>query len=169
VSGYPFTIETLGEHDRSGFSCGVEPLDRYLQSQVGQDIRRRVTACYVAIDTMTGTLAGYYTLSAADVALSGLPEGVARKLPRYPSVPVARIGRLAIGTAHQGRKLGAAMLVNAAARAARSEVAVFAVLVDAKDDRAEAFYRHHGFSALGSTGRQLIAPIATFRGLLQGP
>ena len=166
MSTPPFRIEALGLHDRSGFSCGVEPLDSYVRNQVGQDIRRRVAACYVAVETATGRMAGYYTLSAADVALTEIPSDLVRRLPRYPSIPVARIGRLAVDTAFQGGKLGAALLFNAATRAARSEIAVFGLLVDAKDDRAEAFYRHHGFLRFGADGRQMMAAIATFRALL---
>jgi hypothetical protein len=41
-------------------------------------------------------------------------------------------------------------------RARRSELAVFAVAVDAKDDQAESFYRHHGFIGFGSAPRQLF-------------
>jgi GNAT superfamily N-acetyltransferase len=157
----PYRIEALGpHHDRATFACGVPALDRYLREQAAQDMRRRVTACYLAVETGTGQVAGYYTLAAAGIPLGDLPEPLAKRLPRYPSVPVARLGRLAVGQAHQGRQLGAALLWDAATRAARSEVAVFALVVDAKDDQAEAFYRHHGFLAFGSLARQLILPLA---------
>jgi predicted GNAT family N-acyltransferase len=88
-----------------------------------------------------------------------MPVQLAKRLPRYPSVPVARLGRLAIALAYQGRKLGGALLWDAIARAGRSEVAVYAVVVDAKDERAESFYRHHGFVAFGKTSRTLILPV----------
>jgi len=89
-------------------------------------------------------------------------EAMAKRLPRYPTVPVARLGRLAVDGEYRGQKLGAALLWDAAARAARSEMAVFALLVDAKDDQAEAFYRHPGFVPFGSATRQLVLPVATF-------
>jgi ribosomal protein S18 acetylase RimI-like enzyme len=167
VSTYPFVVEPLGKQDRSAFSCGVEALDRYFHTQVTQDMRRQFAACYVAIDVATGVCAGYYTLSAADVLVTDLSSEMARKLPRYPAVPVARLGRLAIHRAFQGRKLGSALLFNAALRAARSEVAVFALIVDAKDENAAAFYRHHGFQSFGSVPRQLVAPIATFKQVIR--
>ena len=66
-------------------------------------------------------------------------------------MPIARLGRLAVDSAYLGRQLGATLLWDAAMRAVRSEVAVFALAVDAKDDRAEAFYLHHGFTAFGSS------------------
>ena len=49
--------------DRSGFNSGSPALDRHFISQVTQDIRRRVTACFVASHSTSGELAGYYTLA----------------------------------------------------------------------------------------------------------
>jgi ribosomal protein S18 acetylase RimI-like enzyme len=157
----PFPVEALGSHhDRKAFSSGVEPLDRYFREQVTQDMRRRATACYVAVDAASGKVAGYYTLAAGGVPLAEMPDALAKRLPRYPSVPVARLGRLAVDTTYRGRQFGAMLLWDAAMRAARSEMAVFALVVDAKDDQAEAFYRYHDFVAFGP--RQLIYPLANF-------
>jgi GNAT superfamily N-acetyltransferase len=156
----PFAIEALcPDHARTGFRSGVEALDRYFREQVTQDLRRRVTACYVAIEVGTGRVAGYYTLAAGGVLLAEMPEQIAKRLPRYPSVPVARLGRLAVDQVYRGRKLGAVLLWDAVMRALRSEVAVFALMVDAKDDQAEAFYRHHGFATFGGLPRQLLLPL----------
>lgn len=158
-----FLIEPLGpRHDRAGFSSGVEALDRYLQKQATQDVRRRVTACYVAVEATETRIAGYYTLAAGGVPLTDLPEPLAKRLPRYPSVPVARLGRLAVDQTYRGRKLGSALLWDAGTRALRAELVAFALVVDAKDDQAEAFYRHHGFVAFGRQARQLVLPLATF-------
>lgn len=159
----PFRLEPLGpSHERGGFSCGVALLDQYFTSQASQDVRRRVSACYAAVEVRSGTVAGFYTLAAGSVPLSDLPPDLTRRLPRYPAVPVARIGRLAIGKAFQGQKLGGALLADAAVRAARSEVAVFALIVDAKDTAAAEFYRHHGFEPIGGNDRQLIVPLKRF-------
>ncbi len=163
-----FSIEVLGSgHDRAGFSCGIAALDAYFQQQVTQDVRRRASACYVAVEAaMTpgeaGKIAGYYTLAAGGVPLTDLPPALVKRLPRYPSVPVARMGRLAVDQAFQGRKLGAALLADAVLRSARSEVAVYALVADAKDAAAERFYRHHGFERYGEVPRQFILPLARF-------
>lgn len=152
-----FTIETLAsEHDRPAFSSGVEPLDKYFREQVGQDVRRRVTACYVATEITTSRIAGYYTLAAGSIPLADVPEQLAKRLPRYQTVPVARIGRLAVHLDYRGQKLGGALLWDAMMRTIRSEVAVFALVVDAKDDQAVSFYRHHGFVEFGSLSNKLI-------------
>ncbi len=158
-----FHLEPLGPgHDRNAFSCGVEALDRYLSSQAGQDIKRRVSACYVALELTSGKVAGYYTLAAGSVPLSDLAPALTKRLPRYRSVPVARVGRMAIDMAFQGQKLGGALLADAAVRAARSEAAVFALIVDAKDGGAAVFYRHHGFEPFGGNPLQLIVPLQRF-------
>jgi GNAT superfamily N-acetyltransferase len=159
----PFLIEPLGtSHDRASFACGVDALDRYFHKQVTQDVRRGVTACFVAVEVSQARIAGYYTLAAAGFPLADMPPALAKRLPRYPSVPVARLGRLAVDQAYRGRKLGSALLWDAVQRFLRSEVAVFALVVDAKDDQAEAFYGHHGFVPFGSQPRQLVLPLASF-------
>jgi len=156
----PFFIEVLTPaHDRTGFVSGVEPLDRYFREQVSQDVRRRVAACYVAVETATRRVVGYYTLAAGSIPLVEVPEPLAKRLPRYGAVPVARLGRLAVELDARGRRLGAALLWDALLRAMRSEVAVFALVVDAKDEQAAAFYRHHGFVAFGSLPRQFVLPL----------
>ena len=157
----PFLIEVLGpDHDRTSFSSGVEALDRYFREQVTQDVRRRTTACYVALDREKAKVAGYYTLAAGGVPLAEMPEALAKKLPRYPFVPVARVGRLAVDQSYRGRRLGGGLLWDAGMRALRSELAVFALVVDAKDEQAASFYQHHGFVAFGSRPRQFVLPLA---------
>jgi ribosomal protein S18 acetylase RimI-like enzyme len=145
--------------DRKHFDSGTEPLDRYLREQVTQDIRRRVAACFVAVDDEQ-RIAGYYTLASASVPLDQLPPATAKKLPRYPSVPAVRMGRLAVDRDFKGQGLGGALLADALQRSARSEIAAYALIVDAKDEPAAAFYRHHGFVALPSAALRLFLPLA---------
>jgi ribosomal protein S18 acetylase RimI-like enzyme len=160
----PFLVEPLGPaHDRAAFRSGVEALDRYFREQASQDVKRRATACFVAIEADSGQVAGYYTLAAAGVPLVDLPDDLVKRLPRYPLVPVARLGRLAVAEPYQGRKLGAALVWDAVARSIRSEVAVAAVVVDAKDEAAESFYRHLGFVALAGAGRRLVLPLSKLK------
>jgi ribosomal protein S18 acetylase RimI-like enzyme len=161
----PFNVEPLSDHhDRAGFMCGLEPLDRYLRQQAGQDAKRRLSSCFVAVDQARSRIAGYYTLSMAGIALADLPADVVRRLPRYPMVPAARLGRLAVDRDYRGRGLGGALLWDALVRVSRSDVAAFALLVDAKDEAAVAFYRHHGFIAFGAMPRTLFLPLASAPG-----
>lgn len=157
----PFSVVPLTVQDRSGFSCSQEALDSYLKTQASQDMKRRVAACFVAIDNATGKVAGYYTLSAAQVLLSDLGPEWQKKLPRYPAVPSVRLGRLAIDREYQGRKLGAALLANAVARALRSDIAAHMMIVEAKDYQAAAFWRHHGFRPDPAQPLRLYCPLAS--------
>lgn len=152
-------------HDRRTFTSGSEPLDRYLHQQVTQDIRRRVTACFVALEQQSQRIAGYYTLASASIPLLDLPADLAQRLPRYPSVPAVRLGRLAVDQVFQGRGVGGVLLADALARALRADIAAYALVVDAKDETAAAFYRHHGFIAFASQPRTLFLPLATVQTL----
>jgi len=159
-----FRVKALGpDHTRTEFSCGDESLDSYFAKQAGEDMRRRVSACFVVVELSSSMVAGYYTLAAGGVPFNDLPLDLWKRLPRYPSVSVARIGRLAVHQRFQGRKLGGALLADAAVRAARSEMAFVALLVDAQDDSAASFYRHHGFQLHGTSTRHLFIPVQRFR------
>lgn len=112
-----------------------------------------------------GTIAGYYTLSSTSVQLAELPAQTVRKLPRYPLVPATLLGRLAVDRRQQGKGYGRFLLADALYRAARSEIASFAVIVDAKDDSARRFYERESFLALPDQPMKLFRPMADIRRL----
>ena len=164
----PFCIEALTrQHDRSMFDCGSKPLNRYLTQQVTQDARRRVTACFVAVQQGRAVAAGYYSLASSSVPLTDLPDEITRKLPRYPSVPAVRMGRLAVDLKFKGQGLGGALLADALERSLNAEIAAYALVVDAKEKQAAAFYRHHGFIALNDNPLALFLPLATAKDFLK--
>ena len=141
-----FQIGPLGQHDRAAFSCGAEPLDRYLKHHAGQELRHRVTAVFVAFRTdAPSTIAGFYTLSMASIKPTGLPADVTKRLPRYPRLPVALVGRLAVDGCYRGQGLGELLLHDALYKSFQSKIAAMAVVVDAKDDTARQFYAHYEF------------------------
>lgn len=155
----PFRVERLNAaHDRATFDCGVAALNTYLAKQASQDEKRRVASCFIALETATSRIAGYYTLSAASVDLRDIPAALAKKLPRYPAIPTIRLGRLAVSTALRSQGLGAALLWDAMERAAKVEIGAFALLVDAKDESAARFYAHHGFTAFADRPLLLFRP-----------
>ncbi len=160
-----YRVEPLGaRHDRAGFSCGVDALDRFFRAQAGQDSRKRVATCFVLV-AADGAVAGYYTLSAASIALADLPPRLAKILPRYPSIPATLMGRLAVDRSRRGRGLGELLLFDAFSRTLRSEIASYAFVVDAKDDAAQAFYERYRFLRLPSAGRRLFLPLAEIAAL----
>jgi GNAT superfamily N-acetyltransferase len=164
MTGLIFDVLRLDGRDRSSFFCGTQALDDYFHRQIGQDERRGVSRAYLAVQAETGMIAGFYTIAASECLLDDLPPPLQRKLPRYPRVPSALVGRLAVDHRFQGCKLGAALLQDASMRATESGIAVFALLVDAKDDRAAAFYRHHGFGPFAASPLRLFAPLPRLLG-----
>ncbi len=159
-----YRVEPLVKrHGREGFSCGSVALDRYLQQLARQDADKRVAAPFVAVQSPAARVLGYYTLSSSVVNAGQLPEALAKGLPRYPQLPVTLLGRLAIDQAVKGQGLGQFMLMDALRRslAGAAQIAAMAVLVDAKDDAAEAFYRHFSFLPLQQQPRRLFLPMKT--------
>jgi GNAT superfamily N-acetyltransferase len=155
-----FVIELLASHHhRSAFSCGVVALDRYLREQAGQDARRLMAKCFVATPDRA-IVAAFYTFAATSIPADDLGEEERRRLPRYSIFPAVLIGRLAVDQRFRDRGLGAALIFDAAERATRSDAAIFALVVDAKDESAAEFYRHIGFRAFKSKPRSLFLPIA---------
>jgi GNAT superfamily N-acetyltransferase len=154
-------IEPLSDrHDRESFASGVEPLDRYLRHQAGQDARRRVASCFVLISDGGRVPIGYYTLAATSIALAELPEALVKRLPRYPVVPATLMGRLAVDARHQQQGHGEFMLLDAFSRVLRNDIASYAFVVDAKDDKAVRFYQGYRFRFLVPEGRRLFIPMA---------
>jgi ribosomal protein S18 acetylase RimI-like enzyme len=165
VSNAKYRIEPLTDHhDRAGFRCGVDALDRYFLTQAGQDTRRRVASCFVLVADGK-TISGYFTLSATNIALTDLPQAVAKKLPRYPVLPATLMGRLAIDERCRGEGLGGLLLLDAFNRALRSEIATFAFVVDPKDERAQAFYTRYRFLPLQNSSRRMFLPLSEIAAL----
>jgi GNAT superfamily N-acetyltransferase len=161
-AGYSF--EPLGEHDRTGFSCGIAELDDYFRGQAGQDAKRRVAAPFVMLDA-DNRIVGYYTLSAYGIRLAELPAAAAKKLPKYPLIPATLLGRLAVSRGHQGQKLGRLLLMDALHRSWKntSEIASVGVIAEAIDDSAREFYLHHEFIPLVEHPRRLFMAMRTLQ------
>ena len=162
-------VAPLGrQHDRTAFRCGAEALDRYLRQQARQDADKRVAAPFVAVKPPATQVLGYYTLSASVLTLADLPDELVRKLPRYPQLPVTLLGRLAVDESTKGQGLGEHLLLDALHRslAHADQIAAMAVVVDAKDENAAAFYRHYGFIPLQTQPSRLFVPMRSIAQLL---
>jgi predicted GNAT family N-acyltransferase len=160
----PFRVEALGKsHDRSAFTCGSDALDRYLQQQARQDADKRVAASFVLVEPPSAQVQGYYTLSASVIHVEELPDTLARKLPRYPQLPVTLLGRLAVAAGLNGLGMGQFLLMDALWQSlgAATQIGAMAILVDAKDEVTAAFYARFGFIALQRQPGRLFLPMKT--------
>ena len=154
-------IEPLGKHDRTGFSCGVAALDDWFHIRAGQDEKRNVARVFVAVDDQRG-IVGFYSLSSFTLAISDLPREYAKRLPRYDLIPAALIGRLARDARVRGEGVGDLLLADAVRRAigASRSLAVFAIVVEARNEEAAAFYRNFGFAPFPSRPLRLFMPMS---------
>ena len=162
-------IEPLGKrHLRENFSCGQPELDRYLREIASQDMKKKSAVAYVLTAASDVGIIGYYTLSASSVPLDDFPDDVAKKLSKYPDVPVTLIGRLAVDLKHRGGGYGKKLLIDALRVSYENShrVASTAVIVDAKGDGSVAFYKKFGFISLTSKPQRLFLPMKTVERLV---
>lgn len=163
----PFAIEPLRKHhDRSGFTCGNDRIDAYFRQTMAQDVKRRYATCYVAIELATDRIAGFSTLSSTSVPLNDVPSELARKLPRYPSVPAVLIGWLARHHDFVGLGLGELLVFDAIRTVATAMIGAHAMFADAIDDHAAAFYASFGFTPLIRQQNRFYLPITTAQGVI---
>jgi len=149
----------LPKHNKKEFCCGKEMLDNYLHKQAGQDIRRKLSACFVITSGDTRLIKGYYTLANSSIPLDMVPEIARNKLPKsYKSVPTTLLGRLAVDSQFQGKGIGKLLLVDALKRSfeASEKIGSFAVIVDPIDQEAETFYLTFGFIKLPDSGKMFL-------------
>jgi GNAT superfamily N-acetyltransferase len=142
----------------------------WFQKRFPEDADKGVAASFVLTAPPALRVLGYYTLSASIVNASELPDALAKKLPRYPQLPVPLLGRLAVDQSMQGQGLGEFLLMDALRRSldAAVNIAAMAVVVDAKDEAAHAFYRDFSFTPLQQQPRRLFLSMKTVAGLFGG-
>ena len=163
------TEALASHHDRDGFSCGVDSLDRYFRTQAGQDVRRKANAVFILVESnKPNFVLGYYTLCATALPQGDVPVAARKHIPRYPLVSATLVGRLAVSEARQGEGLGAILLADAVRRAYASAAIVGSsmLIVDAINDRAAAFYEGNGFVRLPDSLR-LVLPMRTIQRLVK--
>ncbi len=161
----PYRFEPFGKQHkplRASFSCGEKDLEEYLKTRARKEMDHHIAVVYVLYDAVEKRIAGYYTVSSLSVEL---PEDMRRGLAKYPEYPATLIGRLAVDEGYQGQGLGKRLLFDALGRALAGSrtVASYAVITDAKNEQAQAFYSRYGFLPLpaASRERRLFLPMGT--------
>ena len=144
-------------------------LDLYLHRQANQDVKRKLSACFVLADPETQLIKGYYTLANNSLPLDLLPTKLRRKLPKsYTSISTTLLGRLAIDHRFQGKGIGKLLLIDALKKSylISKTLGSFAVIVDPLDTDAERFYEKYGFIKLPDSGKMFI-PMQTLKELFE--
>ena len=149
-----------GSHDRQGFDCGRAELNDWLRQVARQHQDKGLSKTFVAVQAdEPARICAYYALTLSELDTSHLPQDLGKKLPRR--IPGIRLGRLAVASAFQGKKLAELMLVDALTRARRiyAEAGGMGLFVDAIDDQAAGFYRHYGFTSSPSQPLLMFLPL----------
>lgn len=168
VASPQYFVRPLEAQNRAAFRCGNEALDKYFLERASRDVRKNLAAVFVLLGTHDAdTVLGFYTLSAQEVLVDEIPEGLQKRAGRYKSVGAILIGRLAVSKGHAGKGLGEILLIDALRKSLDStkQVAAFAVVVDAKDEKAAAFYKKYGFIPLREN--RLFLPMKTVHQLFE--
>ena len=164
-----------GNHDRSGFDCGVEALNLWFRQTALQHQVKGISRTFVATpgdarsvenyrsagygDIGETSVLGYFALASAYVLADDLAPKLAKRYPRQ--IPVTRLGRLAVRLDLHGQGLGRLLLADAVTRsrnAARS-VDSAGIFVDAKNEDAARFYAKYGFTACREQPLKLYLPM----------
>jgi GNAT superfamily N-acetyltransferase len=157
-----------GGHERNQFESEHESLNRYLRTQAGQDVKRKLSVCFVMADE-SNCVKGYYTLSNDAIEADALPENILKKLrPPYDRLPVTLLGRLAVDKTMTGKGFGKKLLIDALRRSyeASWSIGSLAVVVDTVNDPARSFYRKYGFIDLPD-GAKMFLPMKTIAQLFE--
>jgi predicted N-acetyltransferase YhbS len=133
-------------HELDGFDSGDEGLDNWLRQSARTAAAAGTAATYVLC--RGARVVGYYALAMSAVTHERAPSRLRRGMP--DPVPVVLLARLALDRAEQNTGLGGHLLVDALRRSVQGgrSFCARAVVVDAANDRAAAFYRHFDFHEL---------------------
>ena len=164
-----------GDHDRSGFDCGVEALNLWLRQTALQHHAKGISRTFVAVPRdvaavevyraagysviSENSILGYFALASALVLTDDLAPELAKRYPRQ--IPVTRLGRLAVRLELHGQGLGRLLLADAVTRSRNAALSVGSagIFVDAKNEDAARFYAKYGFAACREQPLKLYLPM----------
>jgi GNAT superfamily N-acetyltransferase len=133
-----------GEHDVAAFSCGKPALDHWLKTRALSNQQRGFTAVMVVHDA--GRVVGYYGLAPTAIVPSSLPRAIRTGQPPDP-VPCLLLAQLAVDQGWSGKGIGTGLVKHALTRCfeAARLIGGRALIVNAVDEEAAAFWRRRGF------------------------
>ena len=153
------TVALNSSHKKNAFVCEEPSLENYLKKQAGQDVKRKIAACFV-LEGHADEIKGYYTLSADNVDRTIIPLELQKKLP-YKNLPVILLGRLARDVKYKGQGIGELLLSDALTRAFETSFSIgaCAVVTDPLNEKARGCYEGFGFISLES--KRMFIPMGT--------
>ena len=145
------------EHDRHTFDCGRESLNQWLRRHAWRNQLSGVSRVNVVCDSDSGAIAGYVSLSAAQIERAHLAKAAQRNQP--DPIPALLLGQLAVDMRYQGRGCARSLMYFALTTAVRfaGDIGCFCVLTHPLDDVVRDFYREFGFENLPFDPRASMA------------
>jgi len=143
-------IEKLSsKHAVESFKCDSEALNIFLHKHALTNQKAGSAQTYVAL--LGRAVVGYYSLTIGQVEHTRAPERLRKGLPRHP-VPAMILARLGVANDKQGEGLGSGLLLDALRRTLQAAdiAGIRAIVVHAKNEKAQAFYEHFGFKSFES-------------------
>jgi GNAT superfamily N-acetyltransferase len=170
--GYLLERLDTSRHCRKDFSCGKESLDIFLRTQASQAQGKYASATHVLVQAgevaSTGLLpiVGYVTLVGSEIPLAEVPPSI-KRISKKPKLPALLLARMAVDTAHRGKRLGECLLQHVLVTAwnVNQSAGCFVVIVDAKDEESKQFYLKYGFLPMPDNSMRLFLPMVTIQNL----
>ncbi len=190
VRWQPYTIDPWRpEHDSAAFSSGMASIDSYIQNQAPREMLNHVSMVFVLTEPGELLVRAYYTLSSLGIVIADLPQGMQKKLPRYPQIGATLLGRLGVDRNYsaellqrQGEKprLGELLLIDAQIKTLQGAISTQGsalLVIDAEEPTAEeqangirdplGFYTQYGFMPFPGKPRRLFKTTRVIEGELR--
>ncbi|GIG60504.1 hypothetical protein Lfu02_48760 [Longispora fulva] len=151
------------EHDLTKFDCGNALLTTWLHRDALRSQAAGAARTFVWTDGDDPAVVAFYSLAPTRIMRDEVTGGLAGG---YSQIPGYLIARLALDRSLHGQGLGSELLFDAIGSIVRAAETGGGrlIVVDAIDDAAFEFYRHHNFKAVdGGVARRLYMKIATAR------
>ncbi|BDA68131.1 GCN5-related N-acetyltransferase [Rivularia sp. IAM M-261] len=161
-------IELLDKnHDRNGFDCGSEALNKFLKQTARQHIQKGISRTFVLVDTeQPNLIIGFFTLTLCEVRAEKLPPQFGKKYPHI--VPGVKLARLGVDKTYQRQGIGEVIVIEAMKRAlvVSENAGGIGLFVDAKDEFARNYYERYGFVNLEDAPLELFLPLSAILQML---
>ncbi len=155
------------QHNRVNFDCGNADLNQFLQKYARQSQDRNSSKTYVAIDSHTEQIIGFYTITLSAISPQKVPSHLSKRFGSH-QIPLFTLARLAVDKNAQGKGLGGQLLLKAAQRCmlVAEQVGGVGLLIEAKDQQVADWYQSFGATPLIDEPLSLILPFQTIKAVL---
>ena len=161
--------------DFSDFECGEITLNHFAQRHLVAQHDKGFLKAYILFDKVTRKVIGYYTISGSHFERDKITSRTQQKKVPYSNVASVTLGRLAVVSSEQGKGYGELLVTHAMKTVyyASLAVGIYALFVEALNDKAEKFYLNLGFIPLKrvseSTYACLFYPVSGFEAIFNDP